>query len=368
MEENKKNFNYSLIIYAVIVILFVGLRIISAFDLLSVFGSYAGWFFTFVVQILLLLGVSVLLFSLFKKQKPACTFEYFGCKRVSKKIVWLSILIGAIIFFLNVFVSSIFNSFIDFLGYEHSTSLMPSSYNFLSLLLNLVFSALLPGFCEEIVHRGMLLKSLRPMGMWKAIIFSGVLFGLLHLNIEQFFYATIIGVFLGFLTVMTNSIYPAMIVHFINNALSVYVVFSRVNNLPFGKLYETFFTVISSNIFLGVLLSFVVILLFTYLLVLLCKKLFSLQLKTNFEQAAQIVQKKLIKEAYFYDLENTKRGIIGGDEILVDPRLEIIKQLFAMNPTEKEKFSPPLLGKFLLWWCIALMGVLTVFTFVWGVL
>lgn len=368
MEEKTKNFNFALLTYFIIVILFVTLRMLSAFGCFDALGDFASFGFTFLVQVVILLGGAVLLFSAFKKQPYSKTMQYYGFKKISKKVVGLVVLLGVVVFFLNTFVSATFNSFISFLGYEHSSSALPTQYNFYSLLINLIFSALLPGFCEEIVHRGMLLKSMRPLGMWKAIIFSGLLFGLLHLNIEQFFYATIIGVFLGFLTVMTSSIYPAMIVHFMNNALSVYLSFSRVNNLPFGNIYEGFFTLISSNLLLGILLCLLVLILLVYIFAFLCKKIFRSQLKSELNQAAQEVQKELIKRAYLIDIENSKKGDEEKDLEMLDPRLEMIKKLFAMNPEKTEEFRMPRLGGLFLWICIALMGALTLCTFIWGVL
>ncbi len=368
MKENSKNFNFAMLTYFIIVALFVGLRIISAFGLFDGMGTAANWVFTLIVQVVVLFGGSVLLFSAFKKQKIKTTFEYYGCKKISGKVVWLAVLLGAVVFFLNIFVSSTFNSIIDFLGYEHTTSSIPSSYNFISLVANLMFSALLPGICEELVHRGMLLKSMKPLGMWKSILLSGLFFGLLHLNIEQFFYATIIGIFLGFLTTMTNSIYPAMIVHFMNNALSSYLTFSRVNNLPFGSAYEWFFGVVSSNVLLGILLCLLVLIVLVYLLYILCRKIFRTQLKSEFDRAAEQVQRELTKQAYLIDLENSKNGQAGQEIELADPRLEIIKKLFELKPTQTEKFTPSKYGRLLLWVSFALLSVLTVCTFVWGVL
>ena len=366
MREKSRNFNFAILTYFIIVVLFVALRMLSAFGFLDALGDYSGLVFSLAVQVVLLLGGSLFLFSRFKKDKVVNTLNYFGCKKISKNVVWLTVGLGVVVFILNVFVSSTFNSLIDFFGYEHTLTPLPTSYGFDSLFVNLVFSALLPGICEELVHRGMLLKSLKPLGMWKAILLSGFLFGLLHMNIEQFFYATVIGIFLGFLTVMTGSIFPAMIVHFMNNALSVYVTFSRVNNLPIGNLYEGFFTLVSSNFFLGALLCLMVIVVLSYLLYMLCHKIFRAQLKNNLEQAAQEVQKNLTKQAFFLDLQSIKNGET--NSTLPDPRLEIIKQLFALQPSVQEKFIPKKSSCFLLSVTFVLMSVITIFTFVWGVL
>ena len=91
----------------------------------------------------------------------------------------------------------------------------------ISLLLNIVVIAVLPAILEELVFRGCVLRVLRPFGDGFALVISAVLFGLMHGNIRQIPFAVIVGFILGWLYVVTNSIWWSMAVHFINNALSV---------------------------------------------------------------------------------------------------------------------------------------------------
>ena len=91
----------------------------------------------------------------------------------------------------------------------------------LSLALNLVSTAILPALVEEMVFRGYILGALRPQGDGLAIVFSAVFFGLLHGNLLQIPFAFILGLIFGYLTVQTGSIWPAVLLHFLNNALSV---------------------------------------------------------------------------------------------------------------------------------------------------
>ena len=90
-----------------------------------------------------------------------------------------------------------------------------------SLLLNVVVIAVLPAVLEELVFRGCVLRVLRPFGDGFALVVSAILFGLMHGNIRQIPFAVIVGMILGWLYVVTNSIWWPMAVHFINNALSV---------------------------------------------------------------------------------------------------------------------------------------------------
>lgn len=377
MREKQKNFDFAMLTYFLIVIFFVTLRLLSSFGLLSFMGDYGDYVFTIFVQIILLFGGSIFLFSSLKKQKISKTFLDFGVNRVSWKVIGLSLILGFVVYFINLFVSSTFNGIIDLFGYEHNYGSAITSYSFSSLIINIFFTAILPGICEEIAHRGMLFKAFRPFGTWRAIWISALLFGLLHVNIEQFFYATLIGVFLGFLTLISNSIIPAMIVHFMNNALSCYVIFSSVNGLPLGNAIAWFEGVINSNIFVGILVSILVLISLFYLLIFVTQHIARLRIKEDLADIQMIFNKEIIRQNYLFDLEKTKSELSGQqfdptydleNDNLYDPFLKIKEFVFSQDLQTEETFKPSKYGKLLLFGSFLLMSVLTLFTFVWGVL
>ena len=98
------------------------------------------------------------------------------------------------------------------------------------VVLQFITIALVPAFCEEFLFRGVVLSNLMPYGKSTAIIVSAVCFGLMHSNFQQFLYATVAGIVLGVVYVLTDSIWPSTIIHMINNALSVLqlVLFERM--------------------------------------------------------------------------------------------------------------------------------------------
>lgn len=89
------------------------------------------------------------------------------------------------------------------------------------LLKWIALGALLPAVFEELTHRGLLLDALADRGNEiEMVIWSGLMFGAMHTNIMQFFYAFVGGMVFAFIVIKTNSIYPAMLLHFCNNAFS----------------------------------------------------------------------------------------------------------------------------------------------------
>ncbi len=87
-----------------------------------------------------------------------------------------------------------------------------------------------PSMFEEFVNRGVILTTFRnKYTAWKAIIFSSLGFGLIHLLnlamgreliwvLGQVVWAFLIGLFYGYVFVRTGSLLPSMIVHYFGNA------------------------------------------------------------------------------------------------------------------------------------------------------
>jgi len=90
-----------------------------------------------------------------------------------------------------------------------------------SIWMALLVIGVLPGICEEIMFRGYIINGFTKNGFWKAIVVSGILFGIFHLDPFRLLPASILGFYLGYLTLKTNSIFPAMLAHFSNNSLAI---------------------------------------------------------------------------------------------------------------------------------------------------
>lgn len=90
------------------------------------------------------------------------------------------------------------------------------------LMVGLFHIALIPSICEEILFRGYVLRSLeRSWGVWSAILVSGLLFGLFHLQLTNLLPLAALGVLLAFLTWRSNSLFPAVVAHLVNNGGAV---------------------------------------------------------------------------------------------------------------------------------------------------
>jgi len=94
-----------------------------------------------------------------------------------------------------------------------------------NIALALFHVAMVPAICEEILYRGFALNLLRrTKAAWTAILITGIIFGFYHLRLSQVIPLAMIGIFLGWITVKSGSLIPAMVAHFVNNAFSVLLV------------------------------------------------------------------------------------------------------------------------------------------------
>jgi len=92
----------------------------------------------------------------------------------------------------------------------------------LSPLMLVFFLALVPAFCEELFFRGYALSGLRPtVGRFWGVLVVAVAFGMNHHSAQRIALTTALGVLFGLLVVQYRSIFPAMIAHFMHNALTI---------------------------------------------------------------------------------------------------------------------------------------------------
>jgi len=71
---------------------------------------------------------------------------------------------------------------------------------------------------EEILFRGVILKALlKKYAPYKAILLSAIAFGIFHLNPWQFLYATVLGLWLGYIYWKTRSLFYPILIHMLLN-------------------------------------------------------------------------------------------------------------------------------------------------------
>lgn len=98
---------------------------------------------------------------------------------------------------------------------------VPMADSLLTYFISLFVIALAPGICEEVMFRGIIMSAYSNLGKKKAIIYSAILFGVFHLNLQNLLGPTVLGMVLGITVYKTNSIYASILGHTLSNGIAV---------------------------------------------------------------------------------------------------------------------------------------------------
>ncbi|TYT75114.1 ABC transporter permease subunit [Desulfobotulus mexicanus] len=105
----------------------------------------------------------------------------------------------------------------------------------LSLWALLLLIGLFPAVCEELAFRGLLLHGLRSRyRFWGVVFLNGLIFGLFHVDLFRIVPTAFLGMIFAMITLLTGSIFPAMLWHGLNNMLAVLLHHAGVDLTVFG--------------------------------------------------------------------------------------------------------------------------------------
>ena len=106
--------------------------------------------------------------------------------------------------------------------------------------LGIIAIALVSPIVEELVFREAIIRTMlnQGCGIWKAILFSALSFGIIHFNPAQIPFAFVMGIILGIIYVRTRSVLLTVLIHIVNNGLAVIeinVLGERINELSYSE-------------------------------------------------------------------------------------------------------------------------------------
>ena len=115
--------------------------------------------------------------------------------------------------FISMFLMSVFGSIgieVTSFDYDISSGFWPQAASFFA-------AVILAPIAEEMLYRGVVLKAASKISQRFAIFFSAFIFGIMHGNPYQMVLGILLGTILGYITIKSGSIVPAIICHMINN-------------------------------------------------------------------------------------------------------------------------------------------------------
>ena len=119
------------------------------------------------------------------------------------------------------YVVGILVTIFDSFGYTLTQPETADPNTLFACIMSVVSTAIVPALCEEFSLRCCSLGLVKKYGKGFGVFCVSLVFGLLHGNVIQLVFATLVGLILGFVTVKTNSIVPAVLIHAFNNGMAV---------------------------------------------------------------------------------------------------------------------------------------------------
>lgn len=199
----------------ILVICVMVLSLLSSLVFESSFTSYfkgASLYVVYALSSVIIYLVPALVFCFVKKQKPKSVYLN------SFNAGTLPIIITS--FFLLLLVTALEKYYISY-----SFSYRPENVTFGNSVFEiLLVSAILPAIFEEFLIHGVLLSEYSRFGGGLCgILICGFVFSLLHFDLQLFPVYLTAGIILGFVAYVTGSVFSAMILHFLNNFVSVFL-------------------------------------------------------------------------------------------------------------------------------------------------
>ncbi len=131
----------------------------------------------------------------------------------------------------NVFgllVTNALNRFLHIVSQNSVQSLLMED----NIPLKLLFAVILGPLFEETVFRKFLIDRTKRFGGRTAVILSAVAFGLFHGNLNQFFYAAMLGLVFGYVYLNTGKLRYTIILHMLINFMGGIIAPYLVTNMP----------------------------------------------------------------------------------------------------------------------------------------
>ena len=194
-------------IFSLMVNIFMILYGIFGVFIAQIFGS--GSFITLIISQIVVFIIPFMLYFFISGDSIK---DMFKIKKISIANIIIIALISIFIQPILMAISAVSSYF-----FGSSTTDYVSSMKDMPIYMIVLTTAVFPAIFEELTYRGIVFSNLRNKSITKACVFTGLLFGMAHLNGEQFFYAFFMGAVLSYFVYKTGSILSSIVSHFTIN-------------------------------------------------------------------------------------------------------------------------------------------------------
>ncbi|MCY6484987.1 type II CAAX endopeptidase family protein [Clostridium aestuarii] len=155
-------------------------------------------------QFILLLLPTIIYFIITKRS----VVQTLRLKKIGMKTILIVVLIGLLGMPVAAFLSLI-TQFV----FPNRISEVVAALNNIPFIIRVGIIAVTPAICEEITMRGVVLAGYDNVNIKTAAVMTGLFFGILHMDGNQFLYAFALGIIFAYLVRITDSIFSSMVCH-----------------------------------------------------------------------------------------------------------------------------------------------------------
>lgn len=193
--------------------LFIGIILLTLGSYAQSRGIYSGLLITEYVIILLPT-------IFFLKMRGYSLKKVLRLNKISFKQVLIIPFIVLFSYPIGVFFNYLMMIVINHFG-KINPNPVPIPENTQEMVLGFIVVALSAGICEEVMFRGFVMKAYEKKGIKLGIMYSALLFGLFHFNIQNLLGPIFLGVLFGYIVYKTETIFSSIIAHTANNAIAL---------------------------------------------------------------------------------------------------------------------------------------------------
>jgi membrane protease YdiL (CAAX protease family) len=132
-----------------------------------------------------------------------------------------------LVYVLTLFPVVAFLNYVSMFFVENTVTAIADDVLDMPMWIMLLAISIFGPLVEEVVFRGVILQSYQRTGrILGSIVLSGLLFGMMHMNFNQFAYGTVMGIMLALLVEATGSVLTSFIAHAFFNGIEVVMMFT----------------------------------------------------------------------------------------------------------------------------------------------
>lgn len=194
--------------------------------------------------------ILLLIFFYFKKSKSN---KITSKLKIKKVFIYIGV---AVVSFLCLYpIIVCIDSLLVKIGVSIST--IPFNLSTKNYFISLISLVIAPAICEELLFRGIIFSGLKQHGKTLSISLTAIMFTLFHMSISQTIYPLLMGLLLSVIMYYENNIYYCIIVHLVNNLLSLTLSYLKIS-LVFTHWTYILLAVVLGIIFISTILYFTI--------------------------------------------------------------------------------------------------------------